>query len=239
MPKSIAVVGAGPGLGLAVARRHAREGYTVILIARRQDQLETLRAELADEGAKVHIIAADLSEEGAGVQLAEQIRGAMGTPDIVYYAPGVRGYIPVADLTSADLREVIGVALYALVDLVHEFLPDMISRGHGAILAATAPSAVIGMPQLSATAVLGAQRNYLQALQAAVTDEHVYVGRLYIGATISNSAFHTQQETARAAGQPVIDLPVVDSAELADLLWNMHTNQHTHEVTYPADLFDR
>lgn len=237
MPKSIAVVGTGPGLGLAVARRYAGAGYSVVLTARRKDHLAKFQRELADEGATVHVIAADLSEDGAGTRLAEAIRDKVGTPDVLYYAPGMRGYTPVADLTSAHLRELIGTAVYTLVDLVHEFLPDMISRGNGAILTAAAPSAVIGMPQLSATAVLGAQRNYLQALQAAVTDQHIYVGRLYIGATIEHSAFHTQNEAARAAGQPVIDLPTVDPAHLADLLWDMQTNQDTHEVTYPADLF--
>jgi short-subunit dehydrogenase len=237
MPKSIAVVGAGPGLGLAVARRYAHEGYTVVLTARRLDQLERLQGQLLDEGATVHVAPADLATDEAGAQLAEQIRSTVGTPDVVYYAPGIRGYVPVTDLTSAQLREVIGMAVYTLVDLVHEFLPDMLSRGSGAILAASAPSAVVGMPQLSATAVLGAQRNYLQALQAAVTDQHIYVGRLYIGATIQHSAFHSQQESARSAGEPVIDLPVVDPAHLADLLWNMQAKQDTHEMTYPADLF--
>lgn len=237
MPKSIAVIGAGPGLGLAVARRYASAGYSVVLTARRLDQLEKLRGDLADGGATVHVVAADLSEDGAGARLAEGIRGKVGTPDVVYYAPGMRGYVPVADLTSMHLREVIGMAVYTLVDLVHEFLPEMVSRGNGAILTATAPSAVVGMPQLSATAVLGAQRNYLQALQAAVAGQHVYVGRLYIGATIEHSAFHAQQEAARAAGQPVIDLPVVDPAHLADLLWDMQAAREAHEVTYPADLF--
>jgi hypothetical protein len=45
------------------------------------------------------------------------------------------------------------------------------------------------------------------------------------------------EEAARAAGQPVIDLPLVDPAHLADLLWEMQTNQGTHGFTYPADLF--
>jgi short-subunit dehydrogenase len=238
MSNSLAVVGAGPGLGLAVARRFAAADYSVVLTARRQDQLEKFQRDLAGEGATVHVVAADLSADDAGARLAEGIRDRVGTPDVVYYAPGMRGYTPVADLTSAHLRELIGVAVYTLVDLVHELLPDMVSRGSGAILTAAAPSAIVGMPQLSATAVLGAQRNYLQALQAAVTDQHIYVGRLYIGATIERSAFHLQQEAARAAGQPVIDLPTVDPAHLADLLWDMQAKQDTHEVTYPADLFE-
>jgi hypothetical protein len=46
MPKSIAVFGAGPGLGQAVARRYAREGYEVTLVARRQEPIDRLAKEL-------------------------------------------------------------------------------------------------------------------------------------------------------------------------------------------------
>jgi len=239
MSKSVAVVGAGPGLGQAVARRYAREGYAVALIARRRESLDALAAELTHAGATAHAIAADLSSEEAVPQLAEQIRAEVGNLDAIYYGPSVRGYVPVVDLTADQLRELMPLAVYSLVDLVHEFLPHMLSQRKGTILAAAAASAVQGMPNLAGTAVLAAQRNYLQALQAKVTDQGVYVGRLYIGAVIEHSAFHAQQEAARAAGQPVMDMPVVDPAHLADLLWTMQSANDEHEVLYPKDLLAR
>ena len=49
--KSIAVFGAGPGLGQAVARRYAREGYAVVLVARQQEPLDLLAKELTNAGA--------------------------------------------------------------------------------------------------------------------------------------------------------------------------------------------
>jgi len=239
MSKSIAVVGAGPGLGQAVARRYAREGYTVALIARRRESLDALAAELTHAGATAHAITADLSSERAVPQLAEQIRAEVGNLDAIYYGPSVRGYVPVVDLTADQLRALMPLAVYSLVDLVHEFLPHMLSQRKGTILVAAAASAVQGMPNLAGTAVLAAQRNYLQALQAKVTDQGVYVGRLYIGAVIEHSAFHTQQVAARAAGQPVMDMPVVDPAHLTDLLWTMQSANDEHEVLYPKDLLAR
>ena len=74
MPKSIAVFGAGPGLGHAVARRYAREGYAVTLVARRPEPLDRLAKELTSAGATAHVITADLSDTGATPRLAEQIR---------------------------------------------------------------------------------------------------------------------------------------------------------------------
>lgn len=236
MPKSIAIIGAGPGLGQAVAHRYAREGYTVVLTARRQEPLDQLAAELTRDGATAHAITADHSDTSAIPRLAEQIRAAVGGLDVIYYAAPMRGHIPVTDLTAEDLRKLMPLAVYSLVDLVHEFLPEMLERREGAILAVSGPNPVLPLPQLSAAAGLATQRNYLQALQAAVTERGIYVGRLYVGATIEQSAFHTQQEAARAAGQPTIDLPTVDPAHLADLLWNMHNKADTHETIYPPGL---
>ena len=79
MSKSIAVFGAGSGLGQAVARHYAREGYAVTLVARRQEPLERLAKDLASAGATAHVITADLSDTGATPRLAEQIRAKAGT----------------------------------------------------------------------------------------------------------------------------------------------------------------
>jgi NAD(P)-dependent dehydrogenase (short-subunit alcohol dehydrogenase family) len=85
--KSIAVFGAGPGLGQAVARRYAREGYAVTLVARRSQPLDLLARELTSGGATAHVITADLSDTAATPRLAEQIRAKTGDLDALYYAP--------------------------------------------------------------------------------------------------------------------------------------------------------
>src|SRR5215472_11919004 len=87
MPKSIAVFGAGPGLGQAVARRYAREGYAVTLVARRPEPLDRLAKDLTSAGATAHVITADLSDTGATPRLAEKIRAKAGNNDAFYYAP--------------------------------------------------------------------------------------------------------------------------------------------------------
>ena len=82
-----------------------------------------------------------------------------------------------------------------------------------------------------------AQRNYLQSLHAEVAEQGVYVGMLYIGAAIEHSAFHTEMEQAKAAGDQVWEMPSVDPAHLADLLWTMHRTKGLAEATYPEILF--
>jgi short-subunit dehydrogenase len=236
MPQSIAVFGAGPGLGRAVARRYAQVGYNVVLVARRQTPLEALAADLASIGATAHVFTADLSDTDAVPQLAGQIRGAVGDPGVLYYGVPAGGFIPVAALTPKRARTFMPLAVYTLLALVQEFLPAMLERADGAIVSAQGASAVRGMPHLAAGFALAAQRHYLQSLHAAVADKGVYVGGLYIGAAIKHTPFHAQWEAARAAGTPMPDTPEVDPDHLAGLLWTMHTSKSPPEATYPDGL---
>jgi short-subunit dehydrogenase len=236
--KSIAVFGAGPALGRAVAQRYAREGYDVVLVARRQEPLETLALELRSTGATAHVITADLSDIDALPHVAERIRAAAGDLDTIYYGAAANGFVPVVDLTPDRAQALLPLGVYALLALVREFLPAMLVRGDGAILSAQGASAVRGMPHIAGGFALAAQRNYLQSLHAAVADKGVYVGGLYIGAAIEHSPFHAEREAAKAAADSVPEMPTADPHHLADLLWTMHHTKSRPETTYPEGLLD-
>ena len=241
MPKSIAVFGAGPGLGQAVARRYAQEGYDVVLIARRRQPLDVLAQDLTGAGASAHVITADLADTDAVPALAEQIRAATGELDALYYAPTPKdGFVSARDLTPQRAQDFMPLAVYSLVGLVQQFLPHMIQERSGAILSALGASAVHGLPNMSGPGpAQAAQRNYLQSLRGEIADNGVYVGMLFIGAIIENSAFHTQTEEAKAAGAGRDWGPAVDPAHLAGLLWNMHKTKSPMEATHPDRRFDR
>ncbi len=235
MSRSIAVFGAGPGLGQAVARRYAHEGYAVTLVARRSEPLDRLAKELTRGGATAHVITADLADAGATPRLAEQIRARTGNLDAFYYAPTPStGFVSAASLTPQHAQKFMPLIFYTMVTLVQEFLPHMLEQGDGAILTAQGGSTVQGLPNMSGPSpAQAAQRNYLQALHAEVAEKGVYVGMLYVGAAIKNSAFHADMEKAKAAGHPVWEMPTVDPEHLADLLWTMHGTKRQREVVYP------
>jgi shikimate 5-dehydrogenase len=74
--RHLLLVGAGPGLGVAVARRFAVGGYQVTLVARSPDRLRDLAGTLADTGAKISTIAADASDpDGLGARMRELYLG--------------------------------------------------------------------------------------------------------------------------------------------------------------------
>jgi short-subunit dehydrogenase len=236
MPKSIAVFGAGPGLGRAVARRYAQEGYDVVLVARNQQGLDVFAKDLSNLGVGAHVITADLADTAGVPALGERIRAAIGELDALYYAPTPgQGFVPAAELTPQRAEDFMPLLFYTHIALVQQFLPHMIEQGSGAILTAQGASTLHGLPNMSGSGpAQAAQRNYLQSLHTEVADKGVYVGMLYIGAVIENSAFHTYTVESDAAGTGRYWGPTVSPDYLADLLWNMHNTNGESEAKYPG-----
>jgi short-subunit dehydrogenase len=83
MSKTIAVLGAGTGLGVSMARRFGREGFRVALVARRRDRLDALAAQLADEGIESAAFTADLADPVQIPALVGEIRESLGRIDVV------------------------------------------------------------------------------------------------------------------------------------------------------------
>jgi short-subunit dehydrogenase len=236
--KSIAVFGAGPGLGQAVARRYAQGDYEVVLVGRRPEALAVFAEELASAGASVHVSTADLADTDAVPVLARRIRATVGGLDAIYYAPTFdEGFVAAADLTPLRAQAFMPLALYSLLALVQEFLPHMLEQGDGAILTAQGASTLHGLPNMSGSGpAQAAQRNYLQSLHAEVASKGVYVGMLYIGAVIENSAFHAWLHDANASGASTREWgPTVDPAYLANMLWDMHSIRAEPEARYPIE----
>ncbi|KAB8194684.1 SDR family NAD(P)-dependent oxidoreductase [Nonomuraea phyllanthi] len=241
MTKSIAVFGTGPGVGQAVARRYGKEGYDVVLVARRQGPLDELARELSAGGVTAHAVTADLDRTDAVPALARRIRARVGDPTALYYGPAPTdpAFLPAADLTPEALRDRLPITLYTLLALVGEFLPAMVERGDGALLSAQGAAAVQGRPYMSGwPTILAAQRNYLQSLAAEVAGKGVYVGALYIGARILGTPFEADYRRRQAQGEPVPEMAAADPAELADILWDMHAGRDRHEAVFPAGLLD-
>src|ERR1700760_2362282 len=119
-PHHLLLMGAGPGLGAAVARRFAQGGYRVTLVARNADALERLAADLADTGADIHTLSADAGDpEDMAARLRplyEQDRApglvvynaVMGSPDTLLTSS-------VAHLQAAYAVDVVGAIVAAQV----------------------------------------------------------------------------------------------------------------------------
>ena len=207
-----------------------------MLVARRREPIELLAQELTDKGVAAHVITADLTDTDAIPALADQIRAKVGDLNALYYAPTPEdGFVPAANLTPQRAQAFMPLVFYSMVALVQQFLPPMLEQGDGAILTAQGASTVRGLPNMSGPGpAQAAQRNYLQSLHAEVAAKGVYVGMLYVGAIIEDSAFHSWLQHAKATGAETRDWgPTVAPAHLADLLRDMQIAKDEPEASYP------
>src|SRR4029453_4791240 len=118
--------------GLAFARRLARDGYDVILVARRQERLMQLAREIGKDGAKARVVLADLGVPG-GLATVER-RAASGDVTMLVNNAGFQTYMPFVEL-NPDLAEAqIRVQVTAVVRLSRAVLPAMLARNAGAII---------------------------------------------------------------------------------------------------------
>jgi short-subunit dehydrogenase len=130
MPALALVTGASSGIGEAFARRLARDGYDLIVVGRRRDRLESLAASLPDTA--VQVVVADLAGDD-GVDAVAELCASQPLTMLVNNA-GVAHYMPLADLSAAQARELTHVKVVAPTMLTRAALPGMLARGGGAIV---------------------------------------------------------------------------------------------------------
>lgn len=128
------VTGASSGLGAAFAERLARDGYDLIIVARRRDRLEALAERLQkSQNVHVEVISADLSKVD-DVQAVERSIQTMNTLALLVNNAGFGGYMPFVELPPERATELINLKILAVTRLSRAALPGMLARGRGAII---------------------------------------------------------------------------------------------------------
>lgn len=232
MAKTIAVFGAGSGLGAGVARRFGQEGFRVALVARTRSKLDALKSELEAEGIEADAFVQDLAHHEDLPATLAAITGRFGHIDVVEYSPAGITDKPVAtlDLTPENLRPQLDVRLLAPIHLVSLVLPAMLERGDGALLfglgaAGTTPLAIMSNVGIA----FAGFRNYLKTLHDALAPKGVYAGGLTIGALIELSEAQVKFD---ASDRNVGFTPErVWPKDLADRLWSMYEHRDRWEET--------
>ena len=232
--KTIAIFGAGTGLGASVAARFGREGYKVALIARGPTGLDLLKGKLAEQGIEAYSFPADLTDLAAIPSLVQAIEAQLGSIDVAVFAPisGSAYFVPAVDLRASYLQAISPLLTLAPIELAHALMPGMRSRGNGAFIVADGLSAVVPMAGMSGPGpAFAGTRNYIMTLNNEVQPHGVYAGMLHVGAMIENSS---GMAAALAAGMKLDpSFPVVDPDMLADEVWSLASERDRAESILP------
>ena len=160
------VTGASSGLGRELARALAARKVNVVLVARREEPMQTLAAELRQQhGVEIVVEPIDLSAAGSGVDLQKRLDAQSIEPNILVNnaAFGLSGEF--VKQSPERLREMLQLDILSLTELTHLFGKRMASRGAGHILLVASLAAYQPDPLLAA---YGAAKHYVLALGVAL-----------------------------------------------------------------------
>jgi len=213
MAQEVALItGASSGIGEALARRIARDGRSVALVARRLPRLESIAAELrANHRVDVHALPADLTAPGAIAALVDEVgRRGLTVDWLVNNAGfGTFGAFHTLDL-DGELRE-IQLNVVALVRLTHAAAVEMAARGRGGILNV---SSLAGFQPGPMNATYGATKAFVTSFTEAVHQEMQGTG---VSVTVLCPGFTRTgfQKTANAPAESVPGFMWQESDEVA------------------------
>src|SRR3954468_14174573 len=141
------ITGASSGIGAALARAFAGRGHGVTLVARSEDKLRSLAGELSSaHGVRAEVVACDVTDPAARDRLAEAVEAAGLRVSVLANNAGFGTYKPFADVARERLIEETRVNGEAVVDLTARYLPEMVSRGSGAVLITASTAAFQPLP---------------------------------------------------------------------------------------------
>lgn len=216
---TIAIIGAGPNLGMAVARRFGKEGYAVALISRDQEKLDALADELNQAGIVAGGYAADVLQPAQLVEALESAAADLGTITALQYSPlPFRTFLkPVLELTPELATQAFNFSAIGLMTAVRAVLPAMQEAGSGAIILINGGTSIKARHDFAGTSVaFPAESAYGEMLHDALDGTGIAVHQLVIPGSIPKLRY-------------TID-------EVAERIWELHhADGPFREMLIPLD----
>lgn len=197
--RHLLLVGAGPGLGMAVARRFAEGGYRVTLVARSTDGLRDLADGLANTGAQIETVAADVGDSEALAARMAELYSRQGAPGLIIYNAAMGSPDTLLESTAEHLQTAYAVDVIGAVVVAQVAAPAMRAAGVGTIIATGGGFADYPIPAL-ATVSLGkaALRSAATMLGADLEPDGIRVATLTImGQIVAGTAFDPESIAKR------------------------------------------
>ncbi|MFH9588922.1 SDR family NAD(P)-dependent oxidoreductase [Streptomyces luteogriseus] len=195
---TFALVGAGPGLGLATARRFGVAGHTVALLARDAERLDGLTADLARDGVRARGYAADVLDSESLTAALYAAAADLGPIEILQYSPVPQAHFmkPVLDTGADDLDAPLAFSVKGPVAAVNAVLPGMGELGRGTLLFVNGSSAVRPNPKVAGTSIaFAAESAYARMLHDALAPQNIHAAQLIIPGAIRPDAEHSSPDT--------------------------------------------
>ncbi|WP_121364614.1 3-ketoacyl-ACP reductase [Flavobacterium limicola] len=209
--KNALITGAGKGIGKAIALALAKEGVNVILVARTQEEIDSVAAKVRSLRVKALAITADVADINSVNAAVDKALAEFGTIDILINNAGIAAFGKFLELEPTDWERIIQVNLMGTYYVTRAVLPNMIERQTGDIINISSTAGLSGNALTSAYsaskfAVLGLTESLMQE----VRKHNIRVTAL----TPSTVATDMAKELKLTDGNPETVMQAEDMAEL-------------------------
>lgn len=220
---AIAIVGAGHGMGLAIARTFGSRGFDVALISRNQAKLDALVSELAADGIKAAAFPADVLDHEALAGALADAAARFGGIDVLEYSPAPNAATATMTLpsqtTQADVLRHQELGFFGALAATRAVLPAMRAAGSGTLLYTTGAGSVDPNPMFgNINAADAALRNWILNLHKELAPEGVQAAHVAIGVFIGATG---------PAG-----FPTAMPEQIAPLYWDLHVQRDQAERVF-------
>ncbi len=213
MSKVIVIVGAGPGIGNAVAEKFGSNGFSVALVSRRKAKLEKLVAALEEKGIDAHAFVGDAGDADSMKDAFSQIWEKWNDIDVVHYNAAKIKAVNIANETADGLTRDFKVNVGGVMTLVGLVASDMEKRGSGTILITGGGFGIQPNPDYGSLSIgKAALRNLSASLHQAMQPKNIFVG------------------TVTVCGYVKEDAPVHTPANIAEQFWKLYTDRKDFEI---------
>ena len=227
--KTAAILGVGPGLGAAVARRFAREGFAVALMARREGSVAGVREEIEAAGGTALPVSADATDPASVAAAFDEVRSNLGAPEVFVYNAGAFQMGGILDISPEKFDECFKANCAGAFYAAQQVLPAMVDAGRGTVLLTGATAALRGGARFSALAVgKFGLRALAQSMARELGPRGVHVAHIVLDGQID-----TPRVREMSPGRE--DHTLLSPDAIADTYWQLHS-QHQTAWTLELDL---
>jgi NAD(P)-dependent dehydrogenase (short-subunit alcohol dehydrogenase family) len=215
IPDVSVIAGVGPGLGASLARKFAKEGCRLAVLARSSDFLESLSEEIRRRGTEILAIPTDIAEADQVAAAFERIRDQLGPVDVLINNASASGPFgqPFVELTPESFARGWQVGVLGSFLCSQAVVPDMLIKNAGCILFTGATSSVRGGAITFSSAKFG-MRGLAQALARELWPKGIHVAHIIIDGVIRENESEPGTEDQNAE-------PLMNPAAIAEVYWGL------------------
>ncbi len=226
---AVIVIGAGPGLGAAVGRRFAAEGYGVALATRTPEKAEGAAAGITDAGGVAIHAALDGTDEAAVAAFVERVESELGPIAVAVDNASGRVVKSILDLTTEEMEDTWRKACLGGFILGRETVRRMVGRGRGTILFSGATASLRGGKNFASFAVgKFGLRALAQSMAREFGPQGIHVAHINIDGQIFSERYAEEAKSRPQDG-------MLSPDAIADAYWHLHS-QHRSAWTQELDL---